>query len=289
MILGVDHLALSSNHILSAGLRNLQDQGYCVKFVQDELTNSETKKPFLSCYQPIHSVAYCQTDRGVSLELTGHDAPLKDRPSWYQILMESAPDGTKPFAGDLPCSSKDWEVTVGCKGALAGLWDPFHAQLWYLPSPITKKQEKVVKNATVRAVLVPVVDLERSNTFWEKGIGVRRINDGHVDGRGWVHLAWKSLIPRWSLEIILFETESKSVPLCLDDSGFTCIAFLSNNIIQDRARLLEYGALEASESSEHLINKKRLWITIARGPSGELIELIEFEKENARELGGGRN
>jgi catechol 2,3-dioxygenase-like lactoylglutathione lyase family enzyme len=134
---------------------------------------------------------------------------------------------------------------------------------------------------TVRAVLVPVKDLTRSLPFWTEGLRAREVKRGVEKGLSWAHLAWHSPMPRGSLDIILSETESRIGPSHLDKAGFNCLAFLSNDLLKDRLRLMGLGALEAGEPSDHVVDGKPLKISFIKGPDGELVELIEMERISA--------
>lgn len=276
MILGVDHLALSCNE-LSVNLPRVREAGYEVKFIHERLANTATKKPFLSEYKPWHSVAYCQRKDGISLEVTGHAAALSEIPSWYQVLMDQPPAETVPFRAPLPCSPQIWKNTVGCKGAQAGIWKPFQAQIWYGASGNAGGL-----GSSVRAVLVPVNHLAASAAFWTDGLGCHVLKHGSEGRNSWIHLAWRSPIPRWFLEVILLETDVEMGTSYLDRAGFPCLAFITNDLSRDRLRLIDCGARDASEPSSHRINEKSLRLAIARGPSRELVELIEFEAKLQR-------
>ncbi len=270
MILGVDHLALSVGE-LKKSLDEVEKTGYGVKFIHENLPNSPIKKPFLTFYRSVHAVAYCQASRGISLEITEHGAPLGEEPSFYQVLFDRPPVSYKKFLKTLPCRPEIWQETVQ-RDAEAASWRPFRAQFWHSTGSI------IAGLPEIRAVLVPVSDLERSLRFWTEGLRAGETARGTGGGRPWVRLAWRTPIPRWSLEIILQNTSKEMDLPYLDSPGFPCLAFLSNDVAGDRLRLIESGARETSELSDHLIHGKKLQIAFARGPSGELVELIEVKK-----------
>ena len=252
-----------------------------MKFIHEGLANTLTKKPFLSEYKPLHSVAYCQRKEGISLEITKHAAALKEAPSWYQVLMDRPPAGTAPYRGPLPCSPQIWKNTVGYEDAQAAVWKSFQAQIWYSVSGNAGPSF----SPSVRAVLVPVRHLAASAAFWTEGLGCHFLKRGCETGGSWIHLAWRSPVPQWFLEIILSETDVEMGTSYLDRAGFPCLAFLTNDLSRDRLRLIDCGAQDASEPSSHRINEKGLRLTIMRGPSQELIELIEFETKPRRSKG----
>ena len=274
MILGVDHLALSCAD-LAAALSAIRAAGYTVQFMHERLPNSATKRPFLSVYEPVHAMAYCRPQRGAALELTQHAAPLKEQASFYQVLLKTPPSGTTPFRGTPPCSLRLWNVALNTAGAQAVIWAPFGAQCWRMDAPTSDA------GSCVRAVAMPAVQLKRSVMFWTQGLGCRLIARGAERGRGWVHLSFRAAISAWSLEFILVEAGGVRRPN-LDAAGFPCLAFLSTDLAGDRRRLREQGAAEIGEASSHEINGKRLRMIIARGPSEEIVELIEFDHRSSR-------
>ncbi len=272
MIFGVDHLALSF-HGLEASLDEIKKIGYDVKFVHENLPNSEMKKSFLSSYDPIHAVAYCQSKNSVALELTDHRTPLRAEISHYQVLMNRRPEKVSTVTQSLPYAANLWKKILGCD-VESLMWEPFHTQLWSV------SEKNAVNGSAIRAVLLPVADLERSRVFWTEGLGCKVFKEGKEEGRSWIHMAWRSMLPAWSLEIILLETKEKLPKPYLDQAGFPCIAFLSNDLVRDRQRLMQSGGKEASEPSAHVINGKPLTITMLRGPSDEIVELIEMERKS---------
>lgn len=237
MILGVDHIALSCVD-LQGSVAAIQRAGYQVKFIEADLMNHSSKKPFLSVYQPVHSVAYCLAESGIAVELTAHGG----------IPSKSA-------AGYQPRISKELWRIAGAEPFFDTDYEGF--------------------DSLIRSVEVPVMNVEQSFLFWTKGLGARedlRSLDPPVRAR---RLRWQSPISRWSLELILRETKIPTAQRCLDDAGFPCLAFLTNDAAADRSRLMELGVSQASEPSRHRVNGKSLMISFLRGPSGELVELIE--------------
>ena len=287
MILGIDHVALSCSN-MEDDLRSVQRSGLEVIFVHRDLPNSITKKPFLSSYQTVHAAAYCQAVRGISLEITAHGAPVEEAASWYQVLMEGLPENQGPFKGRLPCSSEIWEKTLECQNAQAAVWRPFKAQFWYDASKSAAGPESgsAKRELLIRALLVPVTEIERSLLFWTEGLKFRVMKRGKENGQAWIHLSWRSPIPKWSLEVILSETkETLGVPY-LDRPGFPCLAFISNDLVSDRLQLIQCAAQNISEISDHIINGKALKVAFARGPSQELVELIEIAKKPVQKADG---
>ena len=230
MILGVDHLALSFSG-LTASVAAMESSGYTTKFIQKDFPNSPAKKAFLLSYRPLHTAVYCQIQKGVALELTDHgEMPHRGEYS-YHVLMDHAPVDTLPFLGNSSFEAQAWKDALGVSQVAVSLWKPFDTPVWYTNTAKGR--------AAVRAVAVSVTDFERSKEFWIRGIGCSVLTKGVSEKHMWTRLSWRSPIPHWSLEIILLETMQKVGDSYLDASGFPCLAFLSNNLAEDRQRLLD--------------------------------------------------
>jgi len=279
MILGVDHIALSCEDIIH-GAKLLEQIGYRVRFIEESLPNNSAKQPFLTVYDPLHSIAYCQSDRGVSLELTKHSVRLHDSASPYQVLFSNCPVGAVPFGADcMPASENIWRTTMGAQKPVAGIWSPFRAQFWYDAHYCTSS------STFVRALHVPVSNLSLSEKFWLRGLGCRLVNRSAAgDAYGWVRLVFRSPLQRWCLDVVLAESnEPKTIPY-LDTQGFPCLALISTRLTEDKEAAQEMGACEVGEEFNLEVAENLLKIVILRGPDNELFELIEICKPTTRRV-----
>jgi len=271
MILGIDHIALSCEDIIY-GARLLNEVGFITKFVQNDVPNHPAKRHFLKSYAPFHSVAYCQAERGVSIELTQHSATLYDAPSSYQVLLNRLPAKTIPFVEDLPlCWGNAWCAALDCSQPAATLWSPFHAQFWYDSKYDESSQGRVC------ALLVPTTDLSVSEGFWINGLGFRMLKRGVTeDGCRWVYVAFHAPVQAWSLDMILAQSDQIQTLPYVDDPGFSCLAVISNRLIKDKEAMLEMGAREVSNEFNLEVGDKSLKIVMLRSPDNELVEIVEF-------------
>lgn len=271
MILGVDHIALSCENVVH-GAKLLGEVGYRAKFIQEGLSNHPAKQSLLTVYDPLHSVAYCQAEQGVSLELTQHSSLLRDAVSPYQVLLNGPPADVIPFVGDLSSSWESvWRVAVGCSQPVAALWRSLHAQFWY------DAQHDEPLPVFVRALLVPITDLSVSEKFWVKGLGCRVVNRGVVEERRrWARVAFRALVPTWSLDVVLVECDRGGKLAYLDDAGFPCLAVITNRMTEDQDTAMEMGGRDAGEEFALEVGGRVLGISVLHGPDNELIELIEF-------------
>lgn len=269
MILGVDHLALSTID-LEQDCLHLEVAGVRPKFLQRAIPNSPLKREFLAAYEPLHSIAFCPAKAGVAIELTQHGERLISGRSPLQVYMNQPPPGSRQAEPSDPGLPFIWRAALGCDSPELCVWTGLKAAFWVdrnLPvSPFTG----------VRAVLVPVVDLSRASRFWQSGLGCRQEAQSQVDGTlRWGRFAFRSPVPAWSLTLILAECEQPNLVPFLDTNGFPCLALLSSNLERDCERVCQAGAIGMSQPFCVSINNKRLRVVILRGPDQELIELIQ--------------
>ena len=272
MILGVDHIALSCEDVVH-GAEVLGRVGCRAKFVQEGVPNHPAKRHLLTSYDQLHSVAYCQAEHSVSVELTQHSSMLRGAISPYQVLLNRPLANATPFVGGLSSSWKSaWRAALGCRQPVAALWHPFHAQFWY------DAQCDGPSVGFVRAVLVPITELSVSERFWVRGLGCRVVNRGVTeDGYRWARVAFHAPVLAWSLDIVLAESDRADALSYLDDSGFPCLAVITNRLTEDQDTAMEMGGRDASEEFALEVGGKPLEIVVLRGPDNELVELIEFQ------------
>ncbi|MBI4644098.1 MAG: hypothetical protein HY743_10355 [Deltaproteobacteria bacterium] len=242
MILGVDHLALSCENI-DQGAKLLAALGYRPKFIQKDVPNPVAKRHLLRTYGALHSLAYCHPGEHVALELTQHSGQLRPLLSPYQVLFQGPPGDALPWPGDLPPSWESaWRLGLNCLRPEPLKWPSLQAQFWFdagrdNPAP-----------GSVRALLVPVHNLSRSEMFWTRGLGCRALQKGETEqGEGWLHLAFQAPVPAWRLDLVLVESDAARPPAFLDDPGFPCLALISSSLARDQDAAGEMGAREISD------------------------------------------
>jgi hypothetical protein len=276
MILGVDHIALSCKNI-SQGAKLLAEEGFRVKFVQEDVPNHPSKRHLLTSHHPLHSVAYCQSQSGISIELTQHSSQLNDKGALYQVLLSKPPSNATPSTGTLLSTwESSWCAALECVSPERGLWHPFHAQFWY----DAHEDEQLEGGTFIRALLVPITNLSASERFWVKGLGCRVVAQGIVENEyRWARVAFQTPVQTWSLDVVLVESDRRTVVPHLDDSGFPCLAVITNRITDDQETLLEMGGHDTSDTFTLEVDGKTLGVFILRGPGNELVELVEFQRK----------
>jgi hypothetical protein len=259
MILGVDHVALTSSAI-DADVAELRRAGYIAKFVERSVPNAIEKTPFLRHYAPDHAIAYCQRDKSVAIELVQHDANLLSGPAGFHVLMGGMAAGARTTS----CRETGiWRTVLETTATETRRWEHFNTEITTAPC-----------GNGIRGVLVWVRDTARAVAFWTKGLGCRTQARSQV----WAQLAFPSLVPAWSLTVVLAQdTQSRPLPL-LDDAGFSCLALLTNSIESDMAAAVQTGATFTTGLFEMTTGGKSMCIGMLRGTDGELVELIEVKR-----------
>ncbi len=270
MILGVEHVALSCDNIAQS-IDAIKTLGYTDKFVQKDLPNDLAKTDLLRTYKPFHSIAYCQKPDSISIELTQHSEPLKQSPSFYQVLFATKPDHcSNGINSDLPPSL--WQSSLDLPSPQSGIWSPFKSVVWYGNSVSQPESNSIA------GIALQVRDLKKSNRFWTEALACRPLNQGSTNGQDWAVLSIVSPVPSWSLKVVLVESQSPCEKPFLDDSGFPCLALITNNIANDTAKALQAGGHSSAGEFISSVNGKILQIQLVRGPDQELIELIQFQR-----------
>ena len=170
-----------------------------------------------------------------------------------------------------PQLSEIWSKSCGLIDLTFGSLPAFHATFWNAPL------DQNSKTPAVRTVMIPIQNMARALNFWTGGLGARVAEQGRDSlWNQWVKLKIVSPVAVWSAEVVLarFDVEKPF----LDSPGFTCLAFLTNNLEQEVNRLADIGAREITEPFFLSVNNKPLKIVLLRGPSDELIELIQITR-----------
>jgi hypothetical protein len=275
MILGVDHLALSTDHPAGVSAA-LASAGMRLEFSEQGLPNGSGKRPLLLVYEPTHDISYLRPASGPRIELTRHAAALTRSASPLQVVFQGEPEGVEPFPlpeqADL---SRVFAEGAGVLGARSVWWPAARCQCWVAPG----------ENGTVgiRALLIPVTSLTASGKFWESGLGAVREREDLHHAPAYRRVAYRRPVPAWSLEIHLVEmSRLAETSWRLDQAGFPCIALLSSRLEEDIERATAVGAEVPCAPYELVVHERRLRICILRGPAGELVELIEIVRNPSR-------
>ncbi|MCC2667806.1 MAG: hypothetical protein K0Q72_277 [Armatimonadetes bacterium] len=269
MILGVDHLALTCTD-LDAASQQLAASGFPIRFSQRDIPNFAGKAPLLAEYQPLHSMAFCEGTGTTSIELTLHGAQMAPARASYELLLSVQRSDSWSEWPPPTDAGKIWEDAFGLPAVRCGTWADSGALFWFEPETTTA--------AGVRALLVPVRDLDHAIGFWKGALGLRGLTEGSTAGRRWARGRFVSPVPAWCLDVVIAEVEELPPTPSLDAPGFPCLALLSTDAHRDEAKLLAAGGTESTGVFEVIIDGKGLQVVVLRGPDGELVELLQVNR-----------
>lgn len=140
----------------------------------------------------------------------------------------------------------------------------------------TPVYQPVLDKNGVRELVLNAVHYEKTTDFWQKTLNFRKESEEINTQNRQARLKFISPVPRWNLELIVTETRRVLAKAFLDDAGFTCVALLTNALGTDSEKIKRGGAVELSEEFEMQVHGKTLRIALFRGPSQELVELIQI-------------
>ena len=107
-------------------------------------------------------------------------------------------------------------------------------------------------------------NFDKSIEFWTNGLGLKFEDDCLVK---------PSPIAHMSAEFDIKKSDEKQC--VLDFDGVTCLAFFVKDITQARESLAGFN-VEISDNINIEVNGKELAIIMVKGPSGEMVELIQL-------------
>ena len=270
MIVGIDHIALSSSNA-DRDAAALEPAGFARAFVEKDITNSPAKRHLLRHYSPVHGIAYMKAQNGIAIELVQHGGDVGTCHAPYSVILSGRPPDVEP---------EETQPTNGCGSAIAAslgagtslqrvYWPLFHTSFWC-------SQNSTLTAPRVSAILLDVPDIDASLSFWREGMGFAVDETGPPPQDGpMVRLAFRSMLDCWSVSLFLVQSGRPPTPSFLDDAGFSCMALISNHIEEDLASALKAGGGDASPVFEADINGRSLRLAVFRGPAGEPVELIQ--------------
>lgn len=256
MIVGVDHIALSAPALAPAATA-LRGAGFEPGLSRDPLSDHPAKLPFLGRATAHHATAMYHAKQSVAVEVTVH-APMAvaTAQSGYEVLLMS-PAEDRGSAAAPAWPSEAW-AAIGRHGA-ACAWPELGARYWRVAGPA----------AGVLAVAARVVDPERSIRFWTEGLALVPAPSASRTVRA---LRSASRFGPWSLDVLLHESPA-AAEATLDAPGFPCLAFVSTDVPRDADRLARHASA-VGETFDLRLGDRDLRLVFARGPSGELVELV---------------
>jgi len=269
MILGIDHIALSSTYDqLSALVQTITNEGYTEYFRADNLRNPDEKKLLLSKYENKHSLIFLRTLNRFGLEITTHGVDTFDLSAAQYIPIFAGMFGSTPEEHQKHIWHNEVvslvEDAFGCSAVHWRGWHHSQGQFCCIDE----------ESKGLLGVIVPTTSLQISRTFWQGVMGAREVSSGP----GWIRLLMSSAVSSWSGTLLLWET-GYSGPMMLDASGFPCLALLSSDLHGDSNKIKEAGLVQLTSKAFDLnVGDRKLEVEIIRLETNELIELVSVNQ-----------
>ena len=132
----------------------------------------------------------------------------------------------------------------------------------------------VIDESRVMGVIRAVEDLDKSKMFYSALGMTPEPWHGHMKFR------IDSPVEKLRSSLLMGPTANweESAPIFLDDAGFPCIALLTTDLDADARRLHNEATQFITDDFRLTVNKQKLRIAFACGPSGELIELVQVRQ-----------
>ncbi len=241
MIFQIDHLGLSCLDF-GAGRKTLEGLGFSMKFREDGKRNPGVKRDMMRDFPERHGLAYFTKAGSISVELLDHGREFPNR----QFIVPVFDDGDSSSHGDI------------------GGGEFFSKEL---NADIFSKRPGIGDRSRITGFIVKAFSFDESARFWQ-ALGFKR----NLDASLGAEFSFSSPVCREPFSMYLRRSDAESRHF-LDDAGFNCVALTSSSADKERESLSGNGF--ATTGMEELdVNGRRLRIFFARGPSGELVEII---------------
>ena len=254
MIIQIDHVAMSSMNF-EEHIKIMNSLNYKPQFIETGIKNLQIKRRLMKQFSEDHDLAVLTSSGNIGIELINH-RHINIGNSYIVPIFENVPDDLTESLGRIRIN--DCIFT--------------EARMKSIDVPIFIKEDANKNVFRFNKMVIRVVDFKKCIIFWEcVGFKLLKIK------KGFALLEFKSLVNKDVCQIYLQEYGSGNNKPYLDNRGFNCIAFISNSAKNEK-EFLDNKGVETTEIEELILNQRVLDIFLARGPCGELIEIIGLEK-----------
>ena len=274
-VLGAGHICLSCSDIDSQS--SIFNQfGYSTLFEDYSWPVALDKFPYMRKNAELHSNVFLKSKSGISIEFIAHHDKLNSEHGPYQVLFGDSEN-------ILPNTEKKEIGLVGeaIEGALK-----CRVKRCFVPQLNTSYYQPATKEKLAHGVeMVALVcnDLKASSSFWEEGLGFKKVVSSQDNSFRWKLLHFLSPIPAWNLKVLLVEDKKKeTMRFYLDDSGWTCLSFLVKSTEVSTKYLQEKGGIDLGRRFELAVGGRLMRFCFVRGPDEELVELVEPRMKDNR-------
>ena len=261
-IIGFDHVGISSKNILEDS-KFFEQYGYKIDFKEDNIEIRNEKKEFLKNSGESHNFALLKSVNSIAIELIDHHK-FNSKNQTYKILFSSQNTSNKN-------SSKPQEKFMQKLEII------FKKKILKNENRIDDFYESFSNMGDgVNSIIIKSADLQKSKEFWCNLFGF--IEKSSDNNENYKILEFNSPIKNWSIKFTLVKDMSEKKMTFLNDCGCTCMSFIVTKIEDFLQKFYDFGLKSAGKPYETTINGKKMRLIFLRGLENEIIELIEFKK-----------
>jgi len=262
-IIGIDHICISSKNILEDS-KIFEEFGYKIDFYEKKVPIENGKKGFLKNDYKTHDFALLKLHNSIAIELIDHNKNNQNTDEIFSILFNSKNLVNKELKSHNILLNK--------------LKNIFNNNLKLNVNSICNFFEFPEIENKINSIIIKTNDIEKSKNFWCNLFGFVESKSSKNKIKNYQILEFTSPIKNWSIQLILIEEKFQRKIKYLDDQGFTCISFLVTNIEDFLKKFSGFGLKTNSKPYETIVNNKKMTLIFLRGLENEIIELIEFKK-----------
>ena len=260
-IIGIDHICITSKNILEDS-KIFEQYGYKIDFNEENVKIREEKKEFLKNSNELHNFALLKSINSVAIELIDHKK-FNNKNQIYDILFDTKNRSDKNYVKSQEKLLQKLEII-------------FNKKISKNENVMFNFYENHASVDEINAIIIKSSDLEKSKKFWCDLFGF--IEKSSNNNEDYKILEFKSPIKNWNVKFVLIKYTSEKKMRFLNDYGCTCMSFLVTKIEDFLEKFHEFGLKSDGKPYETIINNKKIRLIFLRGLENEIIELIEFRK-----------
>ena len=256
MILKIDHIGISSVTV-DKSIEELEKLGYSLMFYEKRVAISREKKSVLLNDVSFHDYALLTSEIGIGIEFLDHGLTNEVDSPMSLVLTGVSSEDYNIVKEVMICGKPYKEVflsTISCNAIILKDDGPH----------------------SCKGICLNTENLDQSIKFW-KWFGCKVTE---ADKRS-AHLTFKEVLSRKTWSIYLVFNPDRSSMQYMDSPGVNSVAFVSSSAVKDKDTLTTLG-YKTTPIYNLRVNGRLLSILFIRGPSGEIIEILNPVKEVTR-------
>jgi hypothetical protein len=268
-IIGINHVCISSKNIL-VDSKKFEKLGYKMSFSENQLKIVKEKRQFILSNNEFHDLIFLKSQSHISIELINHHDFTGHKNENYNVIL----DISKLNHTDFEDVKKDPICQL--------LENEFKFKFF-------KKMDKKIsfsfygqKNSKFNEniIIISNSDIDKSSKFWCTLFGFNEIKSGINNYINYKILEFNAPIKKWSIKIIIISKKILNQKKYLNDFGCTCISFIVTSIEDFLKNNEKFEFFSNSKPYDVIIGGKKMKLVFLRGLDNEIIELMEFRKND---------